>query len=96
MNEEVLAMARELLITSEYLMDIAIEMAEEELGKGLYEVDQRPAPHGGSYVVYTTAYIYGYMDVDDNMDIIPLEVSYKDQTRVYFIQIACWGLYMWM
>jgi hypothetical protein len=39
MNEEVLAMARELLITSEYLMDIAIEMAEEELGKGLYEVD---------------------------------------------------------
>ena len=39
MNEEVLAMARELLITSEYLMDIAIEMAEEELGKGLYEVE---------------------------------------------------------
>tara|TARA_Y100000593_G_scaffold36023_1_gene70262 strand:+ start:399 stop:521 length:123 start_codon:yes stop_codon:yes gene_type:complete len=37
MNEEVLAMARELLITSEYLMDIAIEMAEEELGIGLYD-----------------------------------------------------------
>ena len=37
MNEEVLAMARELLITNEYLMDIAIEMAEEELGVGLYD-----------------------------------------------------------
>ena len=37
MNEEVLAMARELLITNEYLMDIAIEMAEEELGIGLYD-----------------------------------------------------------
>ena len=36
MNEKVLTMARELLITSEYLMDIAIEMAEEELGVGLY------------------------------------------------------------
>ena len=39
MNEKVLELARELCITSEYLMDIAIEMAEEELGKGLYEVD---------------------------------------------------------
>ena len=29
MNEKVLAMARELCITSEYLFDIAIEMAEE-------------------------------------------------------------------
>ena len=37
MNEKVLAMARELLITNEYLMDIAIEMAEEELGIGLYD-----------------------------------------------------------
>ena len=37
MNEKVLAMARELLITSEYLMDIAIEMAEEELNEGLYD-----------------------------------------------------------
>ena len=37
MNERVLAMARELCITSEYLMDIAIEMAEEELGVGLYD-----------------------------------------------------------
>ncbi len=30
-------MARELCITSEYLFDIAIEMAEEELGVGLYD-----------------------------------------------------------
>ena len=37
MNEKVLEMARELCITSEYLMDIAIEMAEEELGVGLYD-----------------------------------------------------------
>ena len=37
MNEKVLDMARELYITSEYLFDIAIEMAEEELGVGLYD-----------------------------------------------------------
>ena len=37
MNEEVLSLARELCLTSEYLFEIAIEMAEEELGKGLYE-----------------------------------------------------------
>ena len=37
MNEKVLELARELLITSEYLMDIAIEMAEEELNEGLYD-----------------------------------------------------------
>ena len=37
MNEEVLALARELCLTSEYLFEIAIEMAEKELGKGLYE-----------------------------------------------------------
>tara|TARA_R100000008_G_scaffold85760_1_gene76564 strand:+ start:1767 stop:1883 length:117 start_codon:yes stop_codon:yes gene_type:complete len=37
MNERVLEMARELCITSEYLFDIAIEMAEEELGEGLYD-----------------------------------------------------------
>ena len=36
-NEKVLTMARELLETSEYLWDKAIEMAEEELGKGLYD-----------------------------------------------------------
>ncbi len=47
-------------------------------------------------MVYATRNFYNSVDVDDNMDIIPLEVSYKDQTRVYFIQIACWGLYMWM
>ena len=37
MNEKVLAMARELCLTSEYLFEIAIEMAEEELGVGLYD-----------------------------------------------------------
>ena len=37
LNERVLAMARELCITSEYLFDIAVEMAEEELGEGLYD-----------------------------------------------------------
>lgn len=37
MNEKVLDMARELCLTSEYLFDIAIEMAEEELGVGLYD-----------------------------------------------------------
>ena len=37
MNEKVLAMARELCVTSEYLFAIALEMAEEELGIGLYD-----------------------------------------------------------
>jgi hypothetical protein len=37
MNEKVLEMARELCVTSEYLFDIAVEMAEEELGIGLYD-----------------------------------------------------------
>ena len=37
MNEKVLALARELCLTSEYLFEIAIEMAEEELGEGLYD-----------------------------------------------------------
>jgi hypothetical protein len=37
MNERVLAMARELCVTSEYLFDIAVEMAEEELNEGLYD-----------------------------------------------------------
>ena len=37
MNEKVLAMARELCLTSEYLFEIAIEMAEEELGERLYD-----------------------------------------------------------
>ena len=36
-NEKVLTMARELLETREYLWDKAIEMAEEELGIGLYD-----------------------------------------------------------
>tara|TARA_Y100001963_G_scaffold73183_1_gene101724 strand:+ start:265 stop:387 length:123 start_codon:yes stop_codon:yes gene_type:complete len=36
-NERVLSMARELLETSEYLWKKAIEMAEEELGIGLYD-----------------------------------------------------------
>jgi hypothetical protein len=52
--------------------------------------------NGRSYVVYTYRNFYNSLDVDDNMDIIPLEVSYKDQTRVYFIQFICWGLYIWM
>ena len=37
MNEKVLELARALCIRIEYLMDIAIEMAEEELGIGLYD-----------------------------------------------------------
>jgi|TARA_Y100000034_G_scaffold135735_1_gene208847 hypothetical protein len=37
MNERVLTMARQLIDESEYLFDIAIEMAEEELGEGLYD-----------------------------------------------------------
>ena len=37
MNEKVLEMARELCLTSEYLFEIAIEMAEEELNEGLYD-----------------------------------------------------------
>ena len=36
-NTQVLMLARELLETSEYLFDKAIEMAEEELGIGLYD-----------------------------------------------------------
>ena len=40
MNEEVLALARELCLTSEYLFEIAIEMAEKELGKGLYDEEE--------------------------------------------------------
>ena len=62
---------------------------------GYYEesYNNRSAPHGRSYVVYTFTYVYGYMDVDvDKMDIIPLEVSYKDELRVYFIQIICWSI----
>jgi len=34
MNEEVLKRARELLVTSEYLFDIACEIAEDELYGG--------------------------------------------------------------
>jgi hypothetical protein len=36
-NTQVLKLARELLETSDYLFDKAIEMAEEELGIGLYD-----------------------------------------------------------
>jgi len=28
------------------------------------------------------------------MDIIPLEISFKDELRVYAIQIVCWSLYL--
>ena len=37
MNTKVIEMARELLETSDYLWEKAIEMAEEELGIGLYD-----------------------------------------------------------
>ncbi len=39
MNEKVLELARELCETSDYLFEIAIEMAEEELGIGLRDED---------------------------------------------------------
>lgn len=38
-------------------------------------------------------YIYDAMDVYDTMvDIIPLEVSYRDQIKVYMIQLVCYGV----
>tara|TARA_R110002020_G_scaffold112881_2_gene259766 strand:- start:317 stop:493 length:177 start_codon:yes stop_codon:yes gene_type:complete len=37
LNEKVVEKARELLETSEYLWEKAIEMAEEELGIGYYD-----------------------------------------------------------
>ena len=37
MNEKVVEKARELLETSEYLWEKAIEMAEEEVGIGYYD-----------------------------------------------------------
>ena len=47
-------------------------------------------------MVYTFIFIYDDMDVDDYMtDIIPLEVSFKDELRVYVIQIVCWSMYVW-
>ena len=46
-------------------------------------------------MVYNDTYLFSNMDVDDyNMDIIPLEISYKDELRVYAIQIVCWSLYL--
>ena len=46
-------------------------------------------------MVYTFIFLYDDMDVDDYMtDIIPLEVSLKDELRVYVIQIVCWSLYL--
>ena len=39
MNTKVIEMARELLETSDYLWEKAIEMAEEELGIGYYDED---------------------------------------------------------
>ena len=46
-------------------------------------------------MVYTFTNVYGCMDVDgDEMDIIPLEVSYKDQLKVYTMQLICWSLYL--
>jgi hypothetical protein len=29
-------------------------------------------------------------------DIIPLEVSYKDQIKVYSLQGFCWGMYIYV
>ena len=47
-------------------------------------------------MVYTFIFLYDDMDVDDYMtDIIPLEVSLKDELRVYVIQIFCWSMYLW-
>ena len=47
-------------------------------------------------MVYTFIFLYDDMDVDDYMtDIIPLEVSFKDELRVYAIQIFCWSMYVW-
>ena len=37
MNKKVLSLAHELCFTSEYLFELAIEMAEEELGERLYD-----------------------------------------------------------
>ena len=41
MNTKVIELARELLETSDYLWEKAIEMAEEELGIGYYDENQR-------------------------------------------------------
>ena len=57
MNEKVLELARELLITSEYLFDKAVEMAEEELGIGLYD-----EWYERSTVVYTNSWVHDVMD----------------------------------
>ena len=54
----------------------------------------RTAPHGRSYVVFTNSVFYNDMDVDVYMDIIPLEVSYRDQIKVYIIQIICWSVFI--
>ena len=44
-------------------------------------------------MVYVVWYIYDTMDVYDTMvDIIPLEVSYRDEIKVYMIQLVCWSL----
>ena len=45
MNEEILSRARELLIESEYLFNIALEIAEEEINekKGNTKNDRRDA-----------------------------------------------------
>ena len=44
-------------------------------------------------MVYIVWYIYDTMDVYDTMvDIIPLEVSHRDEIKVYMIQLVCWSL----
>ena len=46
-------------------------------------------------MVYTCSFLYDDMDVDGDYvkDIIPLEVSYIDEIKVYTIQILCWSLF---
>ena len=51
--------------------------------------------YGGSWLVSTTSVFYDDMDVDVYMDVIPLEVSYRDQLKVYMIQIMCYSIFIW-
>ena len=61
MNEKILSRARELLIESEYLFNIALEIAEEEINekKGNTKNDRRDA-------VLQTADIWGEESWEEN------------------------------
>ena len=37
-------------------------------------------------------YMYKCPKCDSRVDIIPLDVSYRDQIKVYIIQLVCWSL----